>query len=104
MTEYVPLHLAGAVAILIFAGFLMVCPKYKDGIVGRLGLGAMCFVCGMILIRAYEGYPFIPSASEIGMMIGVVIFLGWHCFRFARRIMTEKTTHRRATDSPKEAL
>lgn len=97
MEQHISLHIAGALLVMIFAGFLMVCPKYQDGIVGRLGLGALCFVSGIILIRAYEGYPFIPSASEIGLMIGLVIFLGWHCFRFARRILREPG-HRRDAD------
>lgn len=94
------LHVFTAIIIIFAAGFLIVCPKYKDGVVGRFGLGAMCFSAGMILLRWFEGYPFIPSASEIATNIGVCIFLGWHCFRFARRILAEKRIGftRRASD------
>ena len=92
------LHLFSAVLTMLCAGFLIVCPKYHDGVVGRFGLGGMCFVSGMIIIRWVEGYPFIPSPSELGMFLSVDVFMGWHVFRFSKRIIKEKSTKRRASD------
>lgn len=92
------LHLFGAFFTMLFAGFLIACPKYQDGVVGRVGLGIMCFAAGMVMIRWYEGYPFEPSASEMGTTIGLCIFLGWHCYRFGRRILRENDMKRRESN------
>ena len=97
MTQ-VDLHIFGAFVTMLCAGFLIACPKYQDGVVGRFGLGILCFSAGMILIRWFEGFPFVPSASEMATNLGIVIFLGWHCFRFGRRILKEQSLKRRATD------
>lgn len=98
--DHIGLHLFTALMMIVTAGFLIVCPKYKDGVIGRFGLGAICFSAGMILLRWFEGFPFIPTASEIATNIGICIFLGWHCIRFARRIYMEQRQKfdRRATD------
>jgi len=98
MTSQIILHIAGSMFIILCAGFLIACPKYQDGVVGRFGLGVMLFSASMVLLRWFEGYPFVPSASEVATNLGIVIFLGWHCYRFGKRILKEKSMDRRATD------
>ena len=76
-----------ACAVLFIGGIYMIlCPRYDDGIIGKLSLIAVVLPTFAALYKGIEGMPNpIPVSNEaVAVVAGMAVFVGRHLRRFWR--------------------
>lgn len=62
---------------------------YRDGVVGRLGLGAISLFAIVCLARFHDGKLQMPVEVAC-LVIAFAVFLVWHLLRFHSRVVKQR--------------
>lgn len=74
---------AALLALLLIAGFFIVCRRYEDGLVGNLALLAIVLTSACGLADAWRGVLELPSPTFCVLIEAGAVFLLRHAYRFA---------------------
>lgn len=78
------LYVTCSLVICCVSTFLVVHPKYEDGLIGRIALLCLSLSCAVVLGEWFDGVTYEVNPTTLGVQFGLAIFLLRHVYRFSR--------------------
>ena len=78
------LYVTCSLVICCVSTFLVVHPKYEDGLVGRIALIFIAGSCLVVLGEYVDGVDYEVNPTTLGVQVGLSIFLLRHVYRFSK--------------------
>ena len=76
------LYVCANVIISATALFLIISPRYEDGIFGRAALGVSVFGSVIVIYYAFlKGAQYEPYTESVAVALGFAVFLVWHALK-----------------------
>ena len=76
------LYVICSLIICLISTFLVVHPKYEDGLVGRVALLCLSFSCAVVLGEFVDGVEYEVNPTTLSIQLGLSVFLLRHVYRF----------------------
>ena len=78
------LYVTCSLVICCVSTFLVVHPRYEDGLIGRVSLLCLSVSSLVVLGESFEGVIYEGNPTSLGIQFGISIFLLRHVYRFSR--------------------
>lgn len=78
------LYVVCSLVICIVSTFLVVHPKYEDGLMGRISLICIAGSCAVVLGEFVDGVDYEVNPTTLGVQFGLAIFFLRHVYRFSK--------------------
>jgi len=78
------LYVMCSLVICCVSTFLVLHPKYEDGLIGRLALLCLSVSCAVVLGEWFDGVEYQVNPTTLGVQLGLAVFLLRHVYRFSR--------------------
>ena len=78
------LYVICSLIICCVSTFLVVHPKYEDGLIGRIALLCLSVSCLVVVGEWADGVVYEVNPTSLGVQVGLSIFLLRHVYRFSK--------------------
>jgi hypothetical protein len=78
------LYVMCSLVICLVSTFLVVHPKYEDGLMGRISLICIAGSCAVVLGEYVDGVAYEVNPTTLGVQFGLAIFFLRHVYRFSK--------------------
>lgn len=84
MTAECVLYLVSCGVAAACAGYLVLEPRYADGVIGKVGLIAIMAGSLAVLVNTADGWQYVVQRSTLLTQAGAAALLSWRVLRFRR--------------------